>query len=323
LHQNVQIRDQLVVDLTTELDHQQRILKSVPSTVTELLGIHDRTLADLNERSSAIIEQQQTSSKLDATQAHADRLLQALRQFEAAAIKDRLDRVYLESLTAIEDGQTLPTMETSDSVQQDLDSLYDEVDDVVNLVVEHGHGAALKTNLQRLRHHQNDGNSASQELIHDQLIGLTSRALAASQSMEQVQLERLNIRDLDRRHQALSKADYSAHKEAANDPQATREFMGDAAAALLHHLGLHADSSQQTTLGYLLSKIDELVRAKEGQSASTLLESLIRLEAAADQRSSAIGMLSLAFSRTASSDNGLRSLEQQVAGLKVEVENAL
>jgi hypothetical protein len=308
--------------LSIELDDLQRTLKTIPFTVAELLRSDDHTLTELNQRWSALSEQDQTSSELEATQARSDRLTQALRQFQVSAVKDRLDRVYLESLHAIEDEQTLHSTGTTNDIQQDLDSLYEEIDDVVNLLVEHGHGGVLKSTLRRVHQQRIQQSRITKAHIHDRLASLSSTLSAASQSLEQFQLRRLSLQTLNKDYLALSRFDESASRKAPDVTQTSRDPINRASTVLLDHLGLDAGSSQCLAPNHSPSRAGEFVRAKDEQSANTLSQTLRHFQEAADERDSSIKpLLSALSSNTSHTD--LQHLERQVTALKIALENAL
>lgn len=124
-----------------------RDVKAVQATVVEILNSDDRAFAGLNELSAS-----RPKATLDtvAMETHLTKLLTALRHFRVEAVKDRLDRTYLESLG---DAPELAdaSAATIQEIQQDLRCLYSEINDVVAMVASQEHGNAIDASLRHAR----------------------------------------------------------------------------------------------------------------------------------------------------------------------------
>ena len=144
-------------------------VKAVPAIATELLNADDRALAELNDLVDSS-SKSKPSLDVDAVRARAAELTRALRYFRAEAVRDWLDRTYLESLdiSNSESNTVNPvSMGTEDvcvsaatlkDVQDDLGSLYTEIDDVMTMLVSQEHGNAIESALrgiQRARREEN------------------------------------------------------------------------------------------------------------------------------------------------------------------------
>ena len=160
--QNDQILETVKIDLQIRQDRVARDVKAVPAIATELLNADDRTLSELN----ALVD---GSSKLnptlniDAVRVRVTELTRALRFFRAEVVRDRLDCMYLESLdisnsdhnTTDQDtkvtGDVSVSATTLKDVENDLGSLYSEIDDVVTMLVLQDHVNPIESALRRIR----------------------------------------------------------------------------------------------------------------------------------------------------------------------------
>jgi hypothetical protein len=134
-------------------------IKSVRAVVASVLSADDRALDALNVLVSASID----STSLDTAELaqRVTRLTSALQHFRVQALKDRLDATYLRFLeeqgqVGLEaEGEAVPddshlTSETVREVQNDLTSLYAEIDDVVTMTVRHEHAGPIEAALREI-----------------------------------------------------------------------------------------------------------------------------------------------------------------------------
>jgi hypothetical protein len=145
-------------------------VKSVPAIASGLLKSDDRALAELNELSLSRSVRQEDALDVDELQGRVDRLTHALHHFRAGAVKDRLDRIYLESLrTADLAGGIHNAPDVSDppheTAKEELSSLYEEIDDMVTMVVAHDHGNPLRVALEDIRRAQTQERDAADEKV--------------------------------------------------------------------------------------------------------------------------------------------------------------
>jgi hypothetical protein len=88
-----------------------------------------------------------------------EKLTRALQLLRAETVKDRLDRIYLESQSGADsrgddpDAQP-PTESTLKAAKDDLSSLYAEIDDVATMVVSQEYGSALHVAVREIRQAQ-------------------------------------------------------------------------------------------------------------------------------------------------------------------------
>lgn len=142
-------------------------IKAVPAIATEILNSDDRALSLLNDLSS--IDQLKATLDVDELQDRADKLLAALRYFRADAVKDLLDRSYLEALGRGED-EDISTVDDSSgaavvTIQGDLGSLYAEIDDLVAMVASHEHGNSISVTLRNVQRLQKKEKNALNEQV--------------------------------------------------------------------------------------------------------------------------------------------------------------
>lgn len=107
--------------------------------VSETFNSDDRALTDLND---VDVDKPSNTPHFDSLRVQAAKLTAALRHFRQQNLKNRLDRIYLESLDPSTYGDDLGDISDASpvEVQTDLGSLYAEIDDVVNMLVSQEHG---------------------------------------------------------------------------------------------------------------------------------------------------------------------------------------
>ena len=144
---------------------------SLSATTSAALSSDDRVLRELNQTISSAAINAASGPDFEALQDRADKLVRALQLFHAEALKDRLDRTYLESLNALDasgdsSDALLDAPEiTLRMVKGDLSSLYSEIDDVAAMVASHQYGSALKTSLQKVLRARTQDKQASFEKV--------------------------------------------------------------------------------------------------------------------------------------------------------------
>lgn len=117
-----------------------------------LLNSDDRALNEMNNVSAG---RSQPTLDLEQTTQRVRQLAAALQHFRVQALKDKLDCTYLESLDDHETGGKEPlsgdiSTRTVDEVQQDLSSLYAEIDDVVTMTVHNEHSEPIEAAIRQM-----------------------------------------------------------------------------------------------------------------------------------------------------------------------------
>lgn len=122
--------------------------KMHPAAVGERMKADDRVFEGLEQRAH-------TDSVLDANQeilTRAHKLARALQSNRVSSLKDRLDRAYLTSLKNVNVNEQLEadTVAGIPDLQQDVQSLYTEIDDMVTMTIGHEYMNQLQTTMARV-----------------------------------------------------------------------------------------------------------------------------------------------------------------------------
>jgi hypothetical protein len=138
----------------------------------------DRTLAELNETTAFANVESERSFDFEAQQNQVEKLTRALQLLRAETVKDRLDRIYLESQSGADsrgddpDAQP-PTESTLKAAKDDLSSLYAEIDDVATMVVSQEYGSALHVAVREIRRAQ----LQEKQIVNEQVRIISTRCL--------------------------------------------------------------------------------------------------------------------------------------------------
>ena len=136
-------------ELLAEQDKLEREVKFTHSEIPRLLNSDDRILEDLNSLSAG---RSTTPLDISQTKKRLEDLTTALHYFQVQKIKDHLDCTYLQSLEKSRDRNPSgePTLETANDVQQDLGTLYSEIDDVVTMMIAQQYEKPITTALNHI-----------------------------------------------------------------------------------------------------------------------------------------------------------------------------
>ncbi|OAL35197.1 hypothetical protein AYO20_05451 [Fonsecaea nubica] len=321
---NEQILEDLRLTLRAEFDRVIKDSRSTPATVTELLNSDDRVLSDLNDLSSSGAQEKHEVA-LDALADRVNKLTRALQYFRAQTLKDRLDRAYLESLSRADIASSAQVVSdgTIDTVQEDLGSLYKEIDDVMGMVVAQEHGNALQAALQDVRRAQKQNNRSLHEKVYNQLFSLTQAVTSLSKRLESLQSRRLRLHELDVQLQHVETGARPNTKpmieKTGTEPE---DSIKPAAKALSQHLGLTPGSSDRkmSDIATTSSQLDDLILSLDTQSAGNVLRMLQLSDRAAAMRGAAVQRASEALAPHGSHELGVRELEEMIAAAKAEME---
>ncbi|KIW65342.1 hypothetical protein PV04_07611 [Phialophora macrospora] len=324
---NEQIFESLRVDLRAEVDRLTKEVKSVPAVASGLLNSDDRALAELNELSLSHAVRQEDALDVDELQGRVDRLTHALQHFRAGAVKDRLDRIYLESFHSADlagDAQNAhdvsePTHETA---KEELNSLYEEIDDMVTMVVAHDHGNALRAALQDFCRAQTQETQAAEEKVYTRLCSLTEALEGLAARAERLQVQRHNLHELEAQVRLLE-ANNSPRKDAAK--VVTRAESNDttpAADALLQHLSLSTHAHKLSEIADLHTLLDDVTTKFEQQSAQNVAEILDTSALAATRRRVALEKVAEALATDGNHELALRALAESIAVTRAKIEDA-
>ncbi|EXJ78099.1 hypothetical protein A1O3_09260 [Capronia epimyces CBS 606.96] len=348
---NHQLYETLCADLQTEHAIVSRDLKSVHATVAEVLNADDRALVRLNEVSANRTE---LDVDVDAVGERVAKLTTALRHFRSQAVKDRLDRTYLESLANGESEEEEQRSEavSADEVQNihaDLGSLYAEIDDVATMLVSHEHGKGVDSTISSIRQLRSENSRARTELVYDKLAALTASLEILSTRLENLQNRRLALHRLQLQSQHLGPAINAPTRHdlavPAAGPASTLSSRRDRAededdypaiSALLRHFGLSGlpqtgngnGNVSSTTFHEQVSSstFHEQVRTlaaklscKSAQNVRQILD--ISETAITTRRAASQSLFEVLDTNSARDlDRELRALEDRIAQARAEIE---
>lgn len=171
LEQNEQLCSKIQGVLSSFRERLNQSLKILPATVNSTLRADDRALERLEHFNSTNPRQgskRSPSPELESFntasyEAELEELLTALKTTTVSGIKERLDRIYLQTLLEVEPDTSnaeqesktengphddaFPDIESAEQIQADLDSLYADIDAVAAMHVEAEFGHDLKRTL--------------------------------------------------------------------------------------------------------------------------------------------------------------------------------
>ncbi|EXJ56843.1 hypothetical protein A1O7_07187 [Cladophialophora yegresii CBS 114405] len=315
---NDQISESLRADLRDEAERLAKEVKSVPAAASELIKADDRALAELNELSLCVSVKQEDALEVDELQARVDKLTRALHLFRATAVKDRFDRIYLESLHAADVAAGIRDVhDVSDpaesTAEEELSSLYEEIDDMVTMVVAHDHGNALGVAFQDIRHAQMQETRATNEKA---LEGLTAR-------VDTLQAQRHDLHELEAQLRLIEADDGPRRNPVTVAARAgSNDTAGTAAHALLQHLNISTHVREMSQITGLDSKLDGLTRTLERQSAQYIAQILHTSEQTVDRRRVALESISEALTTDEKHELAVRALAESIAATRAGIESA-
>lgn len=285
------------------------------------LNADDRALAKLNDLTSTGDVKQEVALDVDSRQSRVDKLIRALQHFQAKAMKDRLDRIYLESIDtaqAVSEHSETVSNGALKAVKEDLNSLYAEIDDVITMVVAHEHGSALQAAFQNIRRLQIQEKQTLSEQIHGTLISLTEKTTDIAAKIENLQSQRSTLEKLKAKIGDLD----STARSSANEPiiavRANEQIIRPATRSLLQHLNV------PTTPGSteIAVRIDDMVRTLEIQSSHNIRQILDISGRAATDRRAALESATGALAANERHAIAVRILEQGIAAAQAEMEGS-
>ncbi|KIW22908.1 uncharacterized protein PV07_11156 [Cladophialophora immunda] len=318
---NEQLFEALRSALRAEFERITKEVRSTAAVVTELLNSDDRALSELNDLSSSSAKEG-CQIDLEALTDRVNKLTRALQYFRTQTVKDRLDLTYLESLSNAEDVSD----GTLDTVQEDLDSLYSEIDDVVGMVVAQEHGNTLHAALQDVRRVRKQDERRLNQRVDGQLCSLTDAVVHLAKRLESLQSRRLNLHDLDFQLKHLEPSTRSNTKPIVDQAGAeSKDIIDPAAKALIHHLGITAGSGDRKTseTAAITGQLHDLSLSLDCQSAGNVLRILQLSDQAAAMRGAAVQRTSDALAPHHSYELDVRELEEMIAAAKTETERGI
>ncbi|KIV84965.1 hypothetical protein PV11_00710 [Exophiala sideris] len=311
---NEQLLDSLRSELHIRRDVINKAVKAVPAIITEVLNTDDRVIAELNDLSA---NSPQITTDTSSTQERLTKLTKALRHFRAQAIKDRLDRTYLESLERLDaDDAPLDDGDTSATdVQGDLGSLYGDIDDVVTMVVSQEHASGIERSLQDISEARERDSQLLNQHVHGMLSSLTDRIDTLSKGLEGLQSQRvvlekssLRFSRLESTSQADRNLDFHTTIGEAQDDHPALD-------ALLEHLGCSLDPSL-SRYGQM-----ELQVARHAHRADANVAQILKLsQDTPEMTRAALRDIAAALASNSSYTTKVEALQRSIDAAKMDLE---
>jgi hypothetical protein len=146
----------LVADLGTKSSTITKETDAVARDVSQTLGRDDQVFESLNRKLAA----SRSWDEVDQLAVRINELESTLHNIRVTALKDRLDRVYLTTLVDPSHENTVPDPNMSaESLKEDIQSLYTEIEDVVTMLNSHDHINDLQRQLEAIGQKQQQSSS--------------------------------------------------------------------------------------------------------------------------------------------------------------------
>jgi hypothetical protein len=312
------------------------------ATVQESLNSGDRALADLNHGQPSASTEEDVAD-VERLQERVDRLTRALIYFHASLVRDRLDRVYLESLDRSNSPFDIrfPAERTSAVVQDELNSLYLEIDDMATMMVDHDHGSALRADLHRIRH----AKLRESHLMHERVSKVPIRLapvntwLTATLQIKRSLSSLANgTEDLCARAETLKKHKLTLHKLARQlgrlqesrrtdlNPTPSRKELDlssttPAAYALYQHFNL-SKSSREPNSEALHHPLEQLLQRSDQRSSADLAQILRSARTTSDKTQVSSKNVSNALKTSKEQLDLANMLDHRIAAARHDIEVA-
>jgi hypothetical protein len=137
--------DELNHDVRARLEVLDKDAAAIPVAVDERLKADDRLYKTLEDNLCDV----STSANITELSSRVRELITLLQSRRSSALRDRLDRVYYETLQSMAFNSLAPTdaVEMTVNLKQDIESLYTEIDDVVAMAIGNEHSNQLQMQL--------------------------------------------------------------------------------------------------------------------------------------------------------------------------------
>ena len=267
IQSNIQLDglEQRLVDSRTSLLNQQRVAantlqRSVRDTIngtSQILSHHDRILLDLDEN-------QEVSLDIPSYEARVNDLLLTLEKTHADILTVRLERRFLTArIDASLDIEASDTQEDTwlcDAVRDDLRLLYNEIDEICQILVNHQHRNDLHMAMNDLTSSYDDVQENSAEQISKSIMAMTIQLNQLAEYVETLQSHRQFVQHVDEQHKSI---DISDHALEATCNQMAPKTTRPAKLKLEKYLGVDTDlapASISPFTAVIAGKIDGSIR---------------------------------------------------------------
>ena len=310
--------------LRARLEHLEKETKGVQLKVAKTLKGDDRSLGTLQKTINDGVGRFEQSSRPEHEQERVELLLKALKKARVEEIQDRLDRVYLQSLTgppgapdvnrdkreyderpSVEHGQQPESKALISELQGEIESLYDEINDVATMLVDHEHGVPLRSTVADLSRAEEEGRNRVLSWAIQNITVMTEELGTLTRDVEEKRSERIVLATMLKEVGRIE-SEMSATGTKSRPTQIAAPEKQKALAELMKHLKL--------------SQAGDLVRDSPQEGLETSREAFVhRLESAAQQRRAAVSLLTNVASPTTNVEDGLEALESRIAEARAEL----
>nr|KAK5433543.1 hypothetical protein LTR18_010786 [Exophiala xenobiotica] len=312
---NEQLYEDMRTQLQAEVDSTVKSARSVQAMAIEALNSDDRALARLND-----ISARKPRNTLDVASIRdkASKMTTALHHFRSRSMKDRLDRVYLDSLESFDAAKS--SVDASGAVfedaKSDLGSLYAEIDNVTSMVMSQQYANLIEVallNVQRLREREEQSRN---ERIHDKLKSLTAVLENICNVLEHLQSQRTTLHALSSGFDStISMVSTTRPKSTSEASQSCNLDAHPALLALLQHIGL-ADGNSNNLDGAIQKLVSELSQ----QADSNVLQILQLSQEAPKSSRAALQDISNALTTSSVRDSDVDDLERRIATARTQLD---
>ncbi|KAK5208365.1 hypothetical protein LTR41_005591 [Exophiala xenobiotica] len=312
---NEQLYEDMRTQLQAEVDSAVKSARSVQAMAIEALNSDDRALARLND-----ISARKPRNTLDVASIRdkASKMTTALHHFRSRSMKDRLDRVYLDSLDNFDAAKS--SVDASGAVfevaKSDLGSLYAEIDNVTSMVMSQQYANLIEVallNVQQLREREEQ---ARNERTHDKLKSLTAVLENICKLLENLQSQRITLHALSSEFDStISMVSTTRPKSTSEASQSCNLDAHPALLALIQHIGL-ADGNSNNLDGAIQKLVSELSQ----QADSNVLQILQLSREAPKSSRAALQDISNALTTSSVRDSDVDDLERRIATARTQLD---
>ncbi|KIV91809.1 hypothetical protein PV10_06307 [Exophiala mesophila] len=314
---NEQLFDTLRTELQLEQDNVEKHVKAAHLDIPARLASDDQSLQGLND-----ITLKSSSSPLDVehTRTRIAELSSALHFYQVQTVKDLLDLTYLQCVirSPEERSEANPASETSRQVQDDLGSLYSEIDDVVAMTVRQEHGNPTEKSLQAMIGLRKKQDHIRSTKIHSELLLLTQRMERVATDLGNLESRRHVLNDFDLRLKGLE-PEHQAFPKTPLRSTSTEAVSIDSLAmnAVLNRLGIPAN--RDTSLEHLRRQIQDLSTKLQDRSTMQILQVLSQSREAVSSRASHIQRVGNALAHDKLNMSEVGNLESAIVEARAEL----
>ncbi|KAJ9633230.1 uncharacterized protein PV06_00928 [Exophiala oligosperma] len=318
---NEDLSQTLNTELQNESDNVAKNIRPVHAIVSETFNSDDRTLADLNDVDDVVKPSPSTTAPdIDSLRTRTAKLTAALCHFRQQALKDRLDRIYLESLDRSTNGDDSNDFSDASAteVQTDLASLYAEIDDVVTMAVSQEFGNPFDSTVKTMERLKDQAGRARITQTHDELLSMSQHLQHTATRLENLQAQRVALDTLANEYKNVGSERRSSTRSKLHRAESPTQAEPPALLSLMQHLGL-----SDTGLDQIDGQIEQL-ESKYTNQAHANMEQMLQISRDAPKSTqSALTDVSRALSSSSSTSQNqdIQTLERQISSARIQLAN--